>query len=282
MKLPFSKYLGVTDEDRQKVDLVFDYLNENFDTSKDPWGMDFDVMKKTILTMLPVYRNYFKVRFFEHSKIPKGPFIAVANHTGQIPIDGMLVSMAFALELDQPILLRGMVERFLAKLPFLGAFTAKTGSILGDRKNCEFLLKNNNSILVFPEGVRGVSKPTSKYYELQKFTYGFYRIALEHKIPILPIAVVGAEEMFPYVAHSKKLSKVLGVPAIPLSLNYFPLPSPIDIHVGEIIEPNCDLKSTHPDSSLETEINKIEQAIDKMVQDGRKNKRNILRGQDGD
>ncbi len=112
----------------------------------------------------------------------------------------------------------------MAKFPFLGDVSAQTGSILGDRENCKWLLNKKESILVFPEGVRGVSKNTNHFYELQKFTNGFYRIALDSKTKILPVTVVGAEEMFPFVYHAKKLGSALGLPTLPLSANLFPLP----------------------------------------------------------
>ena len=140
------------------------------------------------------YRKYFKVRVFGTENIENHPYVVTSNHSGQIPIDAMLITMAMMMEVDPPRVCRGMVERFLAGLPFLGELTAKTGSILGDRSNATFLLENGESILVFPEGVRGVSKNTTDFYKLQDFTKGFFRIALQAKRDILPVAVIGAEE----------------------------------------------------------------------------------------
>jgi 1-acyl-sn-glycerol-3-phosphate acyltransferase len=101
-----------------------------------------------------------------------------------------------------------MAERFLATLPFISSLSAKVGAILGDRENCKYLLARDESILVFPEGVKGISKPTSLFYKLQPFTAGFYRIAVENKVNILPISVIGAEEMYPKVYHSLFLARL--------------------------------------------------------------------------
>jgi len=269
-------FLKNTPEDIAKADQIFQYLGDLYQGKSDPWGLDLKASKKTFLSLLPIYRKYFKVKLHCDESSLLAPFMAVSNHTGQIPIDGMLITMAFLVELDSPILLRGMVERFMAKLPFLGALAAKTGSVLGDRKNCQFLLKRKNSILVFPEGVRGISKPTTKQYELQNFSYGFYRLALESQTPILPIAVIGAEEMFPFVAHSSFIAKKLKVPAFPLSLNYIPFPSSIDIHIGKLIHTKENLKNTDPDEALKSSVEEIENKVKELIHQGSKQKRDYF------
>src|SRR5690606_28165484 len=142
-----------------------------------------------------------------------------------------LLGIAFAMDVQPPRVLRAMIERFMAQLPFLGDLTAQTGSILGDRANCQYLIDRGESILIFPEGVRGVSKNTPDYYKLRPFSQGFYRIALQKKTPILPVCVIGAEEMFPFVVHARKLGAMLKLPTLPLSANLLPLPSPIDIYI---------------------------------------------------
>jgi 1-acyl-sn-glycerol-3-phosphate acyltransferase len=180
------------------------------------------------------------------------------------------------LDVEPPRMCRGMVERFLAGLPFLGPLTAQTGSILGDRANAQYLLNNGESLLVFPEGVRGVSKNTKDFYKLQSFTKGFFRIALQAQSDILPIAVVGAEEMFPFVYHPKMLAKALGLPALPISLNYLPLPSPIDIYIGEPYSIPKDLSHDASDKEISEHVFKIENSIKKMISHGLKNRREFF------
>jgi 1-acyl-sn-glycerol-3-phosphate acyltransferase len=268
--------LGISNspEDIAKIQSVFADLKKHYANYSDPWGFDLDTCQKAMELFLPFYKKYFKVRVFGQENITDKNYMVVSNHTGQLPIDGMLVTIAFAFDLAPPRLLRGMIERFMAQLPFLGDLTAQTGSILGDRKNCTFLLNKGESILVFPEGVRGISKNTPDYYKVQEFSNGFYRIALQSQTDILPICVVGAEEMFPYVYHAKAVAKWLGLPSLPLSLNLFPLPSPIDIHIGKPI-PIAKLNPEAPDKEIRTELIQIENTIKRMLQEGLNQRRSM-------
>lgn len=259
---------GLSDEDKQLKEEAFQRLKERYRDYRDPWGFNIQTVHKAMDVIYPFYKKYFKVRVFGIENIKDEPYIFVSNHTGQLPIDGALITMAVGMEARPPRILHSMVERFMAKFPFLGDVSAQTGSILGDRANCKWLLEKGESILVFPEGVRGVSKNTSHYYELQSFTNGFYRIALESKIKILPVTVVGAEEMFPLVVHARKLGKALGLPTLPISANLFPLPSPIDIYFGKPVEVDQELSPEDTDKAIRPKVYEIEKIIKKQLHDG--------------
>jgi 1-acyl-sn-glycerol-3-phosphate acyltransferase len=158
-------------------------------------------------------------------------------------------------------------------MPFLGDLTAQTGSILGDRANCEYLVDHGESILIFPEGVKGISKNTPDYYKLRPFSQGFYRIALQKKTPILPICVVGAEEMFPLVFHARKLASMLKLPSLPVSANLLPLPSPIDIYIGKGIPIPEHMNLESSDKEIKENVFHIENTIKHMIVHGLKNRR---------
>lgn len=258
--------------DTKELDRVFSVLEKRYAQYDDPWGFDLETCRKLIRLLYPFYRHYCKVKVHNIEKVQNTPYIVVSNHTGQIPLDAMLISLAFALETEHPRILRGMVERFLAGMPFLGNLVARGGSILGDRRNCHFLLSRGESILVFPEGVKGISKNSSEFYQLQDFTQGFYRIALEAQTPILPIAVVGAEEFYPFVYHLKPLAKLLGIPAFPLTPNLLmgglPMPSPVDIYIGDPITPSRTLSSEAPENEISQHIVEVENSIRKMIETG--------------
>lgn len=268
-KTPWS----VSAEDEARIQEVFTYLRARYQGYQDPWGLKLDACEKTLRRVLPLYRHYFKVRIFGQENVADRPYIVVSNHSGQLPIDGMILNIAFAMELSPPRVLRAMVERFLAQLPFLGEYAAQTGAILGDRVNCQYLLDNGESILVFPEGVRGTSKNTVDYYRLQPFTQGFYRIALQKHTSILPIAVVGAEEMFPLVWQAKALARALHIPALPISANYIPLPSPVDIHIGKPIEVPADLSPEAPEKDIKEQVMVVEGQVKKLLSEGLKLRR---------
>lgn len=264
---------GNTPEDDAKITEIFAGLKQKYATYNDPWGFNLELCESTLRTLLPVYRRYFKVRVFGAEHVQDTPYIVASNHTGQVPLDAMMVTIAFLIDVKHPRILRSMVERFMAQLPFLGDFAAQTGSILGDRANCQFLIEHGESILVFPEGVRGISKNTPEYYKTQSFSLGFYRIALQNRTPILPIAVVGAEEMFPFVWHVKSLAKLLSLPALPLSANLLPLPSPIDVHIGRPIPVSEELQAEAPDKDIREHVLRVEGQVKKLLAVGLKHRR---------
>lgn len=263
----------LSEEEKRVKEEAFQRLKERYRDYKDPWGFNIETAHKAMNVVYPLYKKYFRVRVFGAENIKDEPYIFVSNHTGQIPIDGALITMAVALETDPPRILHSMIERFMARFPFMGDISAQAGAILGDRENCKWLLKENESILVFPEGVRGISKNTPDYYELQKFTNGFYRIALDSKRKILPVTVVGAEEMFPFVFHARKMGKALGLPTLPLSANLFPLPSPIDIYFGKPVELPENTEVEAPDKVIRPQVYEIEKIIKKQLAEGLKNQR---------
>lgn len=260
-------------EDDAKITKLFKDLRDHYRNYKDPWGFNLDTCEKALRILAPIYRNYFRVRVFGQENIKNKPYLVISNHTGQVPIDGMLISIAFLLDVDEPRVLRVMVERFVSILPFFGDFTSQLGSILGDRANCEYAIDHGESILVFPEGVRGIAKNTPDFYKIRPFSQGFYRIALQKKTPLLPIGVVGAEEMFPFVFHATKLAKALSIPAFPLTANLVPLPSPVDIYIGKEIPIPEHLSPEATDKEIKEHVYHVEHQIKKLIVSGLKNRR---------
>src|SRR5207237_5819408 len=120
-----------------------------------------------------------------------------ANHSGQLPFDGVVISAACFLEPRLPRLPRAMVEYFVPSVPFASYLFARWGQITGTPENCRRLLAAEEAVLVFPEGARGISKPFSKRYQLADFGKGFLRLSLETGAPIVPVAVIGDEEQAP-------------------------------------------------------------------------------------
>ncbi|MCB9091312.1 MAG: acyltransferase family protein [Halobacteriovoraceae bacterium] len=268
----------------QKVDERIVLLEKRYQDVQDPWGLNINTLKKSLKTLYPLYDKYFRVQNFGLENIPKTPFIVVANHSGQIPIDGVLLIMSFLMKTPEPIVLRGMGERFLFKLPFLGKLATESGTILGDRKNCRYLLSKGESILVFPEGVQGISKDTKDFYKLQDFTFGFYRLAIEQKVPILPVSIVGAEEFYPLVKQNKKLAKLFGFPSFPMTplfplaglLGAIPLPSPVDIHINKPVYIDETLNADAPNHKLEPYVKEIKNIIEKKIHESLPKRRKMF------
>ena len=260
----------------EKFGQIESLLVEKYGKNPDPWGLEPKRAIADLKVLWPFYKYYFDVRVHGVENIdPEKNYMVVSNHTGQIPIDALLICTAFVVELEKPRFLRPLVERFLTSLPFLGRWSSESGAVLGDRNNCLNLLKRGESILVFPEGVTGIAKSPKDFYKLKPFTRGFIRMALQTKVDILPISVVGAEDFYPFVFHLRKLARLLKIPAVPISPNLFPLPSPVDIYIGKPYSLPKELDPDALDEDLAPHVNHLEEEIDRMTKLGLENKRTL-------
>ena len=158
----------------------------------DSWGFHMGTAKIALLVCKFFYQHYFRVCTFGIKNVPTGKVMLVANHSGQIPIDGMLIATAMVLEADPPRVLRSMVEYWAPTLPFIGTFFSRVGQTTGTPDNCLRMLKKNYSILVFPEGAPGCGTTWNKRYQLQSFGTGFMRLALDAQAPIVPVTLLAA------------------------------------------------------------------------------------------
>ncbi len=260
-------------------DKVLNLLNqlEKDLVKNDPFGLKLNRVRAYAPYIYKIYHDYFKVRTFGAHRIPNSKLIVVANHSGQLAFDALLISSSFLLNAPTPQILRAMVERFFVNIPFINRFATECGAVLGDRKNCLKLLDSGHSVLVFPEGVKGIAKDTKDYYQLKAFTRGFMRIAIETQTPILPLAVVGAEEFYPLVYHPQKMKKTLGLPAFPLGPHLFigglPLPSPVDIYIGNPYQAASHLSPKASDNAIDLEVVRIKNQIDEMISLGLRRRR---------
>lgn len=243
----------------------------------DPFGFDPESMKPWMPLAQWLYKKYFRCETFGVSNIPKGRFLAIANHSGQLPFDGLMIAMSFLVEPQKPRILRGMAERWSADLPFVNTLFARTGTVVGDPRSCEELLNMDEAVLVFPEGVRGISKLFKERYRLAHFGHGFIRLALKTNTPILPIALVGAEEQAPSIANFKRLGKLFGTPGFPLifpQIIPFPLPVKYRIHIGKPMR--FDPTGLEDDETIANYVGQTQNRIQNMLNRGIKSRQSIF------
>src|SRR5437763_1941816 len=183
----------------------------------DPFGLDLEFAKAAIAPALWLYKNWFRVQTHGVEQVPAGRALLVANHSGQLPFDALMIGIAMLAEAEPPRICRAMVEKWAPTLPFVAPFYARIGQVVGTPENARRLLAAGETLMVFPEGTRGLNKTYDKRYRLQEFGNGFMRIALETRTPILPVAVVGAEEQAPAFFDFKVVAKALGFPALPIT-----------------------------------------------------------------
>ena len=207
----------------------------------DPWGFHVDTTRCSTLVTALLYRYWFRVETHDIERVPPGRVLLISNHAGQVALDAAMISLACFLEGDPPRIVRGMGEYWLPTVPWVNIIMVRTGSVVGTRKNCIDLLENDELVIAFPEGIRGMNKLIWERYQLQEFGQGFMRLALETHTPIVPIAVVGSEEQAPGIANLQPLAKLLRMPAFPVTLTWpwlgplgmVPLPVKYHIYFGE-------------------------------------------------
>ncbi len=232
-----TRYFPVDAEVSSAFDRLPDKLNEH---GYDPWGFQPNIAKHLYSAIgRPLY-NYFRPTVTGLQNLPPGRCLLIGNHSGQLPLDGMVVAVACLLHGEPPRMVRAMAERYFPRVPFLNEMFARGGVVVGDPINCRNLLEAGNAILVFPEGARGCGKPIQQRYQLTRFGRGFMRLALQTDTPVVPFSVIGAEESIPSVANFKPLAQMLGAPYVPIPLHlpllgplsYLPLPTKFYLDFG--------------------------------------------------
>lgn len=241
----------------------------------DPFGFEPHFLKYVVPFAEFLYRRYFRAEVFGIQNIPDtGPVLLIANHTGQIPLDGFLIGCALLFDKYPARMVRSMVEHWVPTIPFVSWFMARAGQVVGTRQNCRILLGRDGCILVFPEGARGINKTYDRAYELAEFGLGFMRLALENNTPIVPVGVVGGEEQLPTIWNFESLGRVLGMPAFPITptwpllgpLGFLPLPVKYRIHFGEPM--HFTGASDDEDRIVGAQVAQVRDAIDALVQRG--------------
>lgn len=245
----------------------------------DPFGLSKDSLKVAATLARWLYRHYFRASAFGVEHIPaSGRVLFVANHSGQLPFDGLVIGAATFLEPPQPRLVRSMVEYFVPTVPFASYLFARWGQITGTPENCRRLLAAEEAVLVFPEGARGIAKPFSKRYQLAEFGKGFMRLALEMGAPVVPVAVIGAEEQAPAI-NLKPLARLLGMPSFPVVpyppfVPVVPLPVKYRIYFGEPMrfagDPDDD------DEILDDKVRTVKNRIQSMIQMGLRERAHVF------
>ena len=242
----------------------------------DPYGLDVDYVIAAIAPLLWLYRRWFRVQLHGADQIPsEGKALIVANHSGQLPFDAAMIEVGLLVDKDPPRVTRALVDRWVPTLPFVSTFMARCGQIVGTPENCRRLLAAGETLLVFPEGVRGLNKPFSERYRLKRFGPGFMRLALESGAPIVPCGVIGAEEQAPAIADLKPVARLLGFPAFPITptLLPFPLPSRYQIRFGEPLW--FSGTSDEDDAELEKKVATVERAVRALLDRGLAERRSI-------
>ncbi|MEO6880062.1 MAG: lysophospholipid acyltransferase family protein [Mycobacteriaceae bacterium] len=213
------------------------------DYTVDEFGFDPDLNEHVLLPALrPLYEKWFRVEVSGLHNVPSvGGVLIVANHSGVIPLDALMTTLALHDHHPAARTLRMLAADLALRTPLIGDLTRKAGHTLACMPDAERLLNAGEVVGVWPEGFKGVGKPFGERYKLQRFGRGgFVSAALNTGVPIVPCAIVGAEETYPMIGDVKLLARLLGFPYFPLTptfpwlgpLGVVPLPSKWYIEFG--------------------------------------------------
>ncbi len=186
----------------------------------DEWGRSEHIRELARRLYDPIYRHWFRAEWEDLEKIPtEGGALLVANHAGAIPSDAPAIMHGIETELSRPVY--GMADHMFKGMPVVGTLWSRAGGVAAHPENAYRLLREQGQLaLVFPEGTKGPGKTYSERYQLRRFGRGgFVEIAMRAGVPIVPIAVVGAEESMPTLFKVPGLARMLGVPYVPITAN---------------------------------------------------------------
>ena len=193
----------------------------------DDFGHD-PVYERRLLPLLDfLFKVYFRCTTEGIERVPsEGKCLIVANHSGTLPLDGLMLRSALRLRHPAKRELRWLAEDFIFYLPFLGVMMNRLGAVRACQENAQRLLASDALVVAFPEGTKGVKKLYRQRYQLQRFGRGGYiRLCLRTGTPLVPCAVIGAEETNPLLYRVEQLPRVLGWPYLPITPT-FPLLGP--------------------------------------------------------
>jgi len=210
----------------------------------DEYGFDQEITEKFFMTALrPIAQKWFRIEVRGIENIPaEGGALVVSNHSGTVPVDGLMTMVSIHDHTGR--FLRPLGADLVFKMPVVSTMARKGGTTLACSEDAERMLRGGELVGVWPEGFKGIGKPYSERYKLQRFGRGgFVSAALRTQVPIIPLSVVGAEEIYPLVANLPSLARVLGLPYIPITplfpwlgpLGLVPLPSKWLLEFGEPI-----------------------------------------------
>jgi 1-acyl-sn-glycerol-3-phosphate acyltransferase len=236
LELPDALARGATALPREARDTLERVLRRlEGDHEDDEWGFDEDFADLVEPFFGFLYDRWWRVRVEGAHRVPAhGRALLASNHAGILPWDATMISVALLREHPLPRHPRFLVLNWAFDLPWISAFIRRVGGVVASPYNALRLLEQDQLVAVFPEGVKGTGKPFGERYRLQRFGRGgFVEIALRASAPIVPVAVVGSEEIYPKLADVPALARVIGAPFFPVTptfpwlgpLGVVPLPS---------------------------------------------------------
>mgnify|MGYP001819597509 FL=1 len=272
---------------KYNVGLVQRRFTGEYDT--DEWGLDWEFVDLLLPLFSFLYKSYFRVETTGLENVPvEGRALLVANHSGQLPWDGMMIGTAMLTEHPSRRLVRTLYAGILPRIPWVSTLLVRVGQALATVENGTRLLEQEELVAVFPEGYKGTGKLFRDRYRLARFGRGgFVRMALNTGAPIIPVSVVGSEEIYITLAKLPTFSGITGIPYLPITLRFpwlgllgiTPLPSKWYIDFGEpIYLDNGDPNAADNVPYVSQVTDQVRGTIQEMVHDRLAQRRSVFFG----
>lgn len=234
--------VSLSEEERDSLQVLRDRISGDYQV--DDFGFDPEFTDRVLMQLVrPLYRHWFRVQVSGVEHIPAASAaLVVANHSGTIAMDSVMTQVAVHDEHPAHRNLRMLGANLVFQTPVIGDLARRSGHTLACHADAERLLASGEVVGVWPEGFKGIGKPFSERYRLQRFGRGgFVSAAIRTGAPIVPTAIVGAEEIYPMIANASVLARLFGLPYFPITptfpalgpLGLIPLPSKWLIHFDE-------------------------------------------------
>jgi 1-acyl-sn-glycerol-3-phosphate acyltransferase len=217
------------EEHKRLEHLVYADAGHGFDRL----GLHPDWVRMSVGLFRGVYDRYFRVVSHGAAEsIPtEGAAILVANHSGMLPLDATMLYLDVVRNTYPPRVPRIVMDLFVPRLPFVSSLFARVGAVSGARATVRRLLDDGELLCIFPEGTPGISKPFMDRYHVSEWRVGHAELAIRHRVPVIPVAIIGAEEQWIQVGRLERFH-VFGAPFLPIPATPIPLPVRYHIYYG--------------------------------------------------
>ena len=262
----------------EAVEGLLDFVRRRLigDYEIDEFGFDRELTETLAPLLKPIGDYYWRIEWRGLEHVPaEGAALLVANHAGTVPVDAMVVKFGILNEHPAKRHLRLLAADLAFRMPFVGPIARKTGNTLATQEDALRLLQKGELVGVFPEGYKGVGKGWKERYRLQRFGRGgFIELALKSGAPMIPVAIVGSEEIYPMIGNAKLIARLGGFPYFPITpffpwlgpLGAIPLPSKWIIEFGEPITTDHHDEDAWQDAALVfNETDRIRDTIQQML-----------------
>lgn len=243
----------------------------------DVFGLDPRAVAASTIVTRWLYKHYFRVRSYGAHHIGRGAAILAANHSGTLPLDATMLYYDVLEHTDPPRIARTLADYFVSLLPIVSTWFARVGVVNGARRNLHYLLEHGELIMVFPEGTPGIGKPFRDRYQLQSWRVGHAELAIRHQVPVIPVAIIGAEEQWPILTRIDRLHP-FGAPYLPIPIVPLPLPVRYHIHYGEPIRFDELSPADADDPALvDRAARKVKAAVQLLIERGLRQRQGVFR-----